>query len=149
MSKVHVAPNKQLRSISNIEQKMRSYVIAWNKNDLKLDVLFDSLYQQDFHGIHEGKKVNRSELKQIHTDFQSQGNQCRLVHSKSRSVCLRCETYLRQQGGRQIQHPKVDHGRGRQDLWIYRLQRYNCFNKAQRERLWIVLLLALTRIPFA
>ena len=49
MSKVHVAPNKkQLRSISNIEQKMRSYITAWNKNDLKLDVLFDDLYEEDF-----------------------------------------------------------------------------------------------------
>ena len=81
MSKVHVAPNnkKQLRSISNIEQKVRSYIAAWNKNDLKLDVFFDDLYQQDFHGIHEGKKINRSELKQMHTDLRSQGNQCRLV----------------------------------------------------------------------
>ncbi|KAL7492329.1 hypothetical protein ACHAWT_001588 [Skeletonema menzelii] len=87
MSKVHVAPNKQLRSISNIEQKMRSYVVAWNKNDLKLDVLFDKLYQQDFHGIHQGKKVNRSELKQMHTDLQSQGNQCRLVHFRKAGAC--------------------------------------------------------------
>ena len=79
MSKVHIAPNKQLHSISNIEQKVRSYIAAWNRNDLKLDVLFDDLYQQDFHGIHEGKKINRSQLKQMHTDLRSQGNQCRLV----------------------------------------------------------------------
>ena len=79
MSKVHIAPNKQLRSISKIEQKVRSYIAAWNRNDLKLDVLFDDLYQQDFHGIHGGKKINRSELKQMHTDARSQGNQCRLV----------------------------------------------------------------------
>ncbi len=88
MSKVHVAPNKkQLRSISNIEQKMRSYITAWNNNDLKLDVLFDDLYEQDFSGIHEGKKINLSELKQMHLDLQSQGNQCRLVHFRKAGAC--------------------------------------------------------------
>ena len=88
MSKVHVAPNKQqLRSISNIEQKMRSYIAAWNKNDLKLDVLFDDLYHQDFQGVHEGKKVNRSHLKQMHADVRSQGNQCRLVHFQKAGAC--------------------------------------------------------------
>ena len=88
MSKVHVAPNKkQLRSISNIEQKMRSYITAWNNNDLKLDVLFDDLYEQDFNGIHEGKKINLSKVKQMHLDLQSQGNQCRLVHFQKAGAC--------------------------------------------------------------
>jgi len=91
MSKVHVYPNKQLHRISNsnsnIEQKMRSYIAAWNKNDLKLDVLFDDLYQQDFHRIHEGKKVNRIELKQMHTDLLSQGNQARLVYFRKTGAC--------------------------------------------------------------
>lgn len=102
MSKVHVAPNKQqLRSISNIEQKLRSYIAAWNKNDLKLDVLFDDLYQKDFHGIHEGDKVNRSELKKMHKDLRSKGNQCRLVHFRKAGACAYDMklTFVKKEGG--------------------------------------------------
>ena len=48
MAKVCVYPNKQARNISNIEQKVRSYLAAWNKDkdkdDLKLDLFFKVLY---------------------------------------------------------------------------------------------------------
>jgi len=87
MSKVHIYPNKQTRNISNIEQKVRSYIAAWNKDDLKLDVLFDDLYQHDFNGIHEGKRVNRRELKQMHTDLVSQGSQARLIYFRKAGAC--------------------------------------------------------------
>ena len=87
MAKAHVYPNKQAYSISNIEQKVRSYIAAWNKDDLKLDLLFDDLYYQDFHGIHKGKQVNRRELKQMHTDLLSQGNQARLVYFRKAGAC--------------------------------------------------------------
>ncbi len=87
MSKTHSYPNKQVPSISNIEQKMRNYIIAWNKNDLKLDILFDDLYQRDFHGNHEGKKINLRELKQFHTDKRSEFDQCRLIYFRQAGAC--------------------------------------------------------------
>jgi hypothetical protein len=87
MSKVNIYPNKQQRNISNVEQKVRSYIAAWNKDDLKLDLLFDDLYQHDFNGIHEGKRVNRRELKQMHKDLLSQGNQARLVYFRKAGAC--------------------------------------------------------------
>jgi len=80
MSKVHIYSTKQVPSNSNIEQKMRNYINAWNTNDLKTDILFDDLYQREFHGIHEGKKINLRELKQLHTDNLSRFDQCRLIY---------------------------------------------------------------------
>lgn len=89
MSKVHIYPNKQVPSIRNVnvEQKMRNYITAWNTNDLKTDILFDDLYQQDFHGIHEGKKINLRELKQLHTDKLSRFDQCRLIYFRKVGAC--------------------------------------------------------------
>ena len=81
MSKVH--PSIYTSTSSNVEQKVRDYISAFNKNDLKLDLLFDDLYQHDFNGIHEGKKVNRKELKQMHTALLSQGTQARLVYFRT------------------------------------------------------------------
>ena len=81
MPKVHVYPNKQARSISNIEQKVRSYIAAWNKDDLKLDLLFDDLY------IKTSTEFNRRELKQMHTDLLSQGNQARLIYFRKAGAC--------------------------------------------------------------
>ncbi len=87
MSKVHIYSNKQARSISNIEQKMRNYINAWNTNDLKTDILFDDLYQPDFHGIYEGKQINLKELKQLHRDKLSRFDQCRLIYFRRVGAC--------------------------------------------------------------
>ena len=58
---------------------------AWQD---KLDLFFDDLYAHDFSGIHDGKKVNRNALKQMHQAFLSKGTQLRLVYfRKSGAYC--------------------------------------------------------------
>ena len=85
MSKVHPSI---YTGTSNVEQKVRDYIAAFNKNDLKLDLFFDELYAHDFSGIHDGKKVNRSALKQMHQACLSKGTQFRLVYfRKSGAYC--------------------------------------------------------------
>ena len=51
------------------------------------DILFDDLYQRDFHGIYEGKQINLSELKQLHTDKLSRFDQCRLIYFRKVGAC--------------------------------------------------------------
>jgi len=85
MSKVHPSI---YTGTSNVEQKVRDYIAAFNKNDLELDLFFDDLYAHDFSGIHDGKKVNRSALKQMHQACLSKGTQFRLVYfRKSGAYC--------------------------------------------------------------
>jgi hypothetical protein len=84
MSKVHPSI---YTGTSNVEQKVRDYIAAFNKNDLKLDLFFDDLYAHDFSGIHDGKKVNRSALKQMHQAFLSKGTQLRLVYFRKSGAC--------------------------------------------------------------
>ena len=79
MSKVH--SSIYTGGTSNVEQKMRDYIAAFNKNDLKLDFLFDDLYHHEFIGIHDGKKIgNKSELRQMHKAMLSKDTQARLVY---------------------------------------------------------------------
>lgn len=88
MSKVHnIYPNKQVLSTSKVEQKVRAYIAAWNKDDLKVDLFFDDLYQYDFHGIFDGKKVNRTELRQLHKEMRTKANQARLVYFRKAGAC--------------------------------------------------------------
>ena len=69
---------------SDVEQKVRDYIDAFNKLDLKqIDFLFEGLYQYNFRGIHKGRRINRRQLKQLHTALLFEGTQARLVYFRT------------------------------------------------------------------